>query len=162
MKVKGYFIHSSGDPSVGIPNARWEITGDIFFEDEKEKEHFESTLKLAFEWVADSPEVETVDEFEQQESELQKSLDPRNEPLSVSLLSENGFEFSDWHGEYTAIRNRTTINMAVDGKWSFHSLSERGKFSNVGIKTVGDLQYLYRIATGEELHIDLNALSPKI
>ncbi len=62
-------IYDPGDPSVGIENATWTISGDFFFEDKQEKEEFRQSLKEAFELVTDCPkvmfqtEIDAMEEF---------------------------------------------------------------------------------------------------
>ncbi len=66
LRVSGWVIHSEGDWSVGIPDGRWEVKGEMWFNDAEEKEEFRSKLSLAFEYVCDP--VSYVKTFEEEKA----------------------------------------------------------------------------------------------
>lgn len=53
MKEITAIISYPGDLSVGIFPATWEITGGLFFEDDKDREAFRELIDEAFEFVTD-------------------------------------------------------------------------------------------------------------
>lgn len=55
IETKGFQIHFSGDPSVGIFDADWEIAGPFIFDCEEDFEAFKEELLGAFGYVADRP-----------------------------------------------------------------------------------------------------------
>ena len=69
-KSKGFYINFTGDESVGILPAQWQITGDFEFENENELNQFKQKLKEAWEYCSDTPiGVET---FEERQIEIKK------------------------------------------------------------------------------------------
>ena len=65
MEIKGFYVIDSGDPSVGIFPAQWEITGGFVFEDPAECAIFKEHLREVFELITDRPYVETFEEREE-------------------------------------------------------------------------------------------------
>lgn len=49
MEIKGFYIRSVGDPSVGIFPTQWELKECFFFDDDDELESFRNDLKILFE-----------------------------------------------------------------------------------------------------------------
>ena len=48
-KVGGFHLSVPGDPSVGIPDGNWTISGDFYFDNQKELDEFKDKLKLTWE-----------------------------------------------------------------------------------------------------------------
>lgn len=65
INVKGFYIFSPGDPSVGIFSTYWELVNGFSFNDQEELEDFRKALKDAFEYVADDVYIETFEEREE-------------------------------------------------------------------------------------------------
>lgn len=55
LLVTGWDIESSGDPTVGIFRAHWQLDGDMHFDDLEHKEEFRDALMSAFELVCGEP-----------------------------------------------------------------------------------------------------------
>ena len=69
----GFYVNFYGDPSVGIFNAEWKITGEFFFENEEEFEMFKNKLKETWEYCHDTPiGVET---FEERKERIKKEYE---------------------------------------------------------------------------------------
>ena len=62
IKVTGFHITSKGDESVGIFDARWELSNDFFFDNQEELELFKDGLKQNFENYCGEVTVETFEE----------------------------------------------------------------------------------------------------
>jgi hypothetical protein len=70
-KITGYIIGNGGDSETGIQPARFELKGDIFFENEKDKKFFENCLIAAFEVVCDPVRVITFEDNEIQQKRFE-------------------------------------------------------------------------------------------
>jgi len=67
MEVKGFYIRSNGDPSVGIFSAQWELRNDFVFDDIEDLEYFRSGLaRLLGEHCGERCYVQTFEEWAEQ------------------------------------------------------------------------------------------------
>ena len=66
LRTEGWVVFSDGDYSVGIRDGRWEVRGEMWFNDAEEKEQLRSKLSLAFEYVCDP--VSYVKTFEEEKA----------------------------------------------------------------------------------------------
>lgn len=68
MHVEGFYINYDGEPTVGLPDAEWEITGGFHFDTPEELQQFKDGINAAFEAAHDGPlGVETFEEREARE-----------------------------------------------------------------------------------------------
>ena len=49
--VTGYHIINHGDPTVGVPETSWELTGDFLWHDQQEEDSFIYHIQNAFEYA---------------------------------------------------------------------------------------------------------------
>ena len=65
MKIRGFIVSTTGDPSVGINPASWKIEEDFYFDNQEELEEFRLELKALFEnYCGESPDVMTYEEYQ--------------------------------------------------------------------------------------------------
>lgn len=62
--VKSWIVQSSGDSSVGIPDAEWTIEGQMFFAEIEDLEAFRERIKSAFASCADESTIGVYTESE--------------------------------------------------------------------------------------------------
>jgi hypothetical protein len=69
INVTGFVIADLGDPSVGIFDQYWDISGNFVFENESELEEFREKIKELFQWYSGNhkPIVKTAEEIENEE-----------------------------------------------------------------------------------------------
>lgn len=63
IKVRGFSIMFKGDPSVGIFDSRWELSGDFYFDDKEELEAFRKELQTLYENYCGEVTIETFEEY---------------------------------------------------------------------------------------------------
>lgn len=63
IRVKGFYITSTGDPSVGIFDSLWELSGDFYFDNQQELEDFRKELQLLYENYCGEVKIETHEEY---------------------------------------------------------------------------------------------------
>lgn len=83
IELKGFNVHFSGDSSVGIFDADWELTGGFNFDSEEDLEAFKEEILNAFEWVADRPCL-GIATFE----ELEAEAEAEDRLLAAALYAE--------------------------------------------------------------------------
>ena len=65
IHVTGFHIFHEGDSSVGIPSAKWEITGGFYFDNQEDMEYFWGELNVLWkEHVGDEVNVQSFEEYQ--------------------------------------------------------------------------------------------------
>jgi hypothetical protein len=73
IKIEGFYINFSGDMSVGISDAEWELTGGFYFDDQEELEEFRGNLKNMFaNYCGENCLIET---FEERQIQIDRELE---------------------------------------------------------------------------------------
>lgn len=71
IKIKGFYVCTTGDRSVGINPQQWEFKGSFYFENKQDLEAFRVELKTACALFADEGDL-YIETFEEREDDIKR------------------------------------------------------------------------------------------